>query len=670
MPDQARRIIVVDNCSNDGSIEGIHEWLKEKDCSVICAKECDNWDSSESAKYVLLHLSENRGYAAGNNAGIKYALQDTNCNAVWILNNDTYPEPYSLFHLCNCLSSSNNIGMAGSTIVYINDTSVIQCASGFYLNKFFGTTTAALGKENRNTVINKKYIVENKLDYISGASLIIKRDTFKKIGYLAEEYFLYYEDTEFGLRARKYGYTLGWAPKSTVCHREGGTSGASSGQKGRAFSRSRFVDYLTIRNRTYLMRMYFPLMLPTVLLGFMGVILRRIKRGQLSRIPLLFKAVFDGLKKRVGKPSFKSIENKTRNVLFITARADFGGGPEHLWQLVKYSPDNTICYIACPKDYPYYDRFCSCIGADNVTILPHRRFNILSLLRLYFFCRKRNVTVIHSHGKGAGLYGRLLSLITRYPCIHTFHGIHCGEYGVFRKKLYFFYERCMSFITKIGIAVSEEEFNYINEKNIMPLHNILIIKNGVNIPQSNIEYHYSTPYRIISISSFNYQKNTLFLYDVLLELKKINKIDIFKFFIIGDGPDKEVLINKLRQNKMENSVCFVGTTLFPQEFFSNSLCYFSSSRWEGLSLAVLEAMAHGLPPVVSAVIGNQSAVTHGETGFLYHEGNAAQAVEALCRLADDSNLKKRLGLQARMHVFKNHDVHKMALATWKILYLA
>ena len=132
---------------------------------------------------------------------------------------------------------------------------------------------------------------------------MIRSNVLQAEVFLPEEYFLYYEDTDFGLSCAQQGYSLGWAPDSIVYHKEGGSTGAESAGGGRAFNRPAWVDYLSLRNRMYMMRKHYPWALPVVAASYLGVMLNRIKRGQANRIPLIFRAAWDGLRGHMGKPN-------------------------------------------------------------------------------------------------------------------------------------------------------------------------------------------------------------------------------------------------------------------------------------------------------------------------------------------------------------------------------
>ena len=651
IPDKPGRVIIVDNASHDDSVINIKAFLKQTPLPT-----------------VLIELSENKGYATGNNAGIHLALHDPECQAIWILNNDTVPQADALRTLCSRLNACPNAGMAGSTMVFFHNTKVVQCAGGYGFNPYWGTTPAIQGKATTQEVLNlAPALIESSLQYLSGASILVRCDVFKTIGCFAEEYFLYYEDTEFGLRSRRAGYSLAWASDSVVLHKEGASTGAQSAVKDLCFHRPKMVDYLSLRNRIYLLHKYFPIYLPVAILSYAAVCINRIHRGQIRRLPLVLKALVDGLSGRMGKPTPSLMPNKKIKVLFLTSRADFGGGPEHLWQLLRHLSQNAEVFIACPPDYPYYARYCSVVGQKNIFLLPHRKFNFSKIWKLKDFCRKNGVTLLHSHGKGAGLYSRLLVFLTGLPCVHTFHGIHMGEYGMIRKMFYRIYERFASYLTHTAIVVSKEERETVIRKLFISEKKLCLVENGVVIPKSNTPFASFSPFNVISISRFDYQKNSIFLLDIFKALKKAGRLADFHFIVVGDGPERNKLVNAARSAGFETNLNCVGATENPSIYFTSALCYISTSRWEGMPLAVLEAMAHGVPVVATNVVGNKDVVKNGQNGFLYSEKDEDAAAAALIKLAKNIHLRNYLGAEAQKYTTKYHSVLTMVDRTMNVL---
>jgi glycosyltransferase involved in cell wall biosynthesis len=228
----------------------------------------------------------------------------------------------------------------------------------------------------------------------------------------------------------------------------------------------------------------------------------------------------------------------------------------------------------------------------------------------------------------------------------------------------------MSLITKVGIAVSEGELNQIVERGLMPRGKLRLIPNGVAIPDEVCGAAVSaesSPYSVVTFSRFDYPKNSPFLLDILSALKDMGRLGDFRFSAVGDGPDRQGMLAAIQGTSLEESLRCPGASETPHSFFDGALCYLSTSCWEGMPLAVLEAMAHGLPAVVTDVVGNRDAVRHGETGLVYQEGDAAAAADAICLLADDPVRRLALGTAARDWVCRHHDVRIMASATYDLL---
>lgn len=255
---------------------------------------------------VLLRLDENRGFSGGNNAALRWLLARTSagqCAAFWLLNNDTEPDPGALDALCGRLNERPEAGLCGSTLLYAHAPDRVQAAGGCAFSPLSGRTAfvkGGLSATDLGRVPGEE--VEKSMAYVVGASLLARRAVLERVGLLPEEYFLYYEDLAFALNARRAGFALAWARESRVLHKEGGSTGASGGGGGRAAARSVLVDYLSVRNRIYLIRRYYPWALPAALASLAGVCLNRLRRGQAERLGLVRRAALDGLCGRMGRP--------------------------------------------------------------------------------------------------------------------------------------------------------------------------------------------------------------------------------------------------------------------------------------------------------------------------------------------------------------------------------
>jgi len=184
-------VIVVDNGSTDNSVEVIRKAYPQ---------------------VILIENKENLGYAEGNNVGIRYALKH-GADYVWLLNNDTVVEADVLIKLVTTAESSPKIGLASPVIYYYNKPDKVQFC-GSYIDK------------KRKTIVYFHQIDDiqksEKLDHIClwGTALLVKKSVIMKIGYLNEEFFAYWEDTEYSVRALEAGFKNIIVISSKVYHKK------------------------------------------------------------------------------------------------------------------------------------------------------------------------------------------------------------------------------------------------------------------------------------------------------------------------------------------------------------------------------------------------------------------------------------------------------------------
>jgi len=330
--------------------------------------------------------------------------------------------------------------------------------------------------------------------------------------------------------------------------------------------------------------------------------------------------------------------SKKLRILLVTLRADYGGGPEHLFQLIKQLKGEIDFCVAAPKEEPYWNRYTELVGSENMFELPHRKFSLPKLFALMSFASKQRVDLIHGMGKGAGVYTRLAGILGGSPIIHTFHGIHIGTYSPLKTWLYLRLEEVFGWFTARCIAVSQGEFNLIRELNIVRNRNLRLVINGVEIPATLIEKPADVfPRLIISITRFDYQKNSELSVQIMEILMKLWPEDKPKpeLLFIGTGEGKDAVIKMVKEKNLDDVIRFAGVQPSSQPWLMKGWCYLTSSRWEGLSLAIQEAMSYGLPVVATKVVGNADAITHNFNGYTYNLDEPELAAQYLLRLLTD-----------------------------------
>lgn len=211
------RVVVVDNNSGDRSVEEIE--------SAIAIEEWGDWAA-------VLPCEHNGGFAYGNNQGIRPVLNSSDPPDYFLLlNPDTLVRERSLKVLMDFMNDNPEVGIAGSRLEDPDRTP--QC-SAFKFHTLFSELDSALRLGMVSRLLNQWIIappvknVPHQIDWVAGASMIIRREVLKEVGLMDEEYFLYYEEVDFCLQAKKAGWSCWYVPASRVVHLVGQSSGITN----------------------------------------------------------------------------------------------------------------------------------------------------------------------------------------------------------------------------------------------------------------------------------------------------------------------------------------------------------------------------------------------------------------------------------------------------------
>ncbi len=185
-------IIVVDNNSTDGSVQKL---------------------LNEQVGYTVIRNSENLGFAAGNNVGIRKAIAN-NTDYVLILNNDTIVKNDCLEPMVSFLEKNIKVGIVGGKIYFHSNPEVIWTIGGDVKlmrggSVYYGNNEKDIGQYNEI----------KELTHISGCMSLIRKEVLKDVGLLSEQYFFRGEEWDFCYRVKKAGYKLYYIPEAIIWHK-------------------------------------------------------------------------------------------------------------------------------------------------------------------------------------------------------------------------------------------------------------------------------------------------------------------------------------------------------------------------------------------------------------------------------------------------------------------
>jgi GT2 family glycosyltransferase len=293
------RVIVCDNDSTDGSMEKLKAWAEGRlpveerlnealDPLVFppVSKPVSyieyNREEAESGgnpgdtdcPLVLIQTGSNGGFAAGNNVGIRYVL-NREAEYIWLLNNDTVVKANTLKELVYRTESEANFGVSGAVIYFASNPKRTQTYGGGRLSRLTG----------RDRFIDSP----ERMDYVTGTSLFVRREVFEQVGLLDEAFFFYWEDVDFSRRVKDVGWQLVVAANAVVYHKFSSTVGGQS-LRSDLYKVSSLTRYF---KKHYKYWYIFP-----VGFNISGMLLNRLIRRQFDRIGPILKETHRSIRKK------------------------------------------------------------------------------------------------------------------------------------------------------------------------------------------------------------------------------------------------------------------------------------------------------------------------------------------------------------------------------------
>ena len=304
--DQPVRIVVIDNASDDDSLERIRGW----------ASGADDWDTpagplgrltrpplrkpipvleltDEEALtarpgrelLTIIKSSENRGFAGGNNLAMRHALNDPAVAYCWCLNNDTVVEPDAPRALVARMDATHKVGMCGTQVRFYHRPGTWQQLNGSRFKLLTGQSSGIGANQPVTRPFDPKKVAQE-TDFVLGASIAVSRAFLETGGYMEESYLLYFEEMDWSVRNRGR-FVIAFAHGAIIYHKEGGSIG-SSGKKGQ---RSETAEYYLLRSRLKFYRRNFPLLWPLQYPLGLWQVTKRLLRRQPAKAKAMMRAL-------------------------------------------------------------------------------------------------------------------------------------------------------------------------------------------------------------------------------------------------------------------------------------------------------------------------------------------------------------------------------------------
>ncbi len=278
------------------------------------------------------------------------------------------------------------------------------------------------------------------------------------------------------------------------------------------------------------------------------------------------------------------------------------------------------------------------------------------------YCKTNQIDLIHCHLPWAGFLGRLIFAITRIPVVYSEHNMQ-ERYHFITKTINRFTFNSQS----LALGVSEDVTNSI-KKNINPKIPVKTLLNGANTDSFQRDPELGTKTKqeleipenalvIGNVAVFRFQKRLLEWLQVFKEIETKNP-NVYGI-IVGAGPLEEEIKAELRKLKLENKVFFPGLKTNVKPYFSAMDIFMMSSSFEGLPIALLEAMSMECAIVSTDAGGIKEVIRDGEDGLICPVENWQQLTGKVQLLIDNPDGLERFKLAARKRVVGAFSLKRM-----------
>lgn len=348
-------------------------------------------------------------------------------------------------------------------------------------------------------------------------------------------------------------------------------------------------------------------------------------------------------------------------VLHIIESLEFGGAEKVLVELVNNMADRCDLGICCIKRTGELQSsldgrvrvYCMNKGEGNHYGLP---------VQIAKLIREGGYEVVHSHAWGVYVESALAALLARSRVlVHTVHGHYLHKLGSSPAKVLVRHmlERMLAHVHRKIVTVSDAIQEYVRSEVGIPVSRMMTIHNGIDeAPLPSRTERTDDALGFITVGRLAVVKNYPLLLRAFAQVVRVHPGCWLQ--IVGDGSERNALERLARELKLSASVSFLGFQKNVAWLLAQSDVFVLSSRYEGISIAVLEAMRAGLPVIATRVGGTPEVVVDGETGILVPDGDAAAMVRAMEQLIASPAQRRHMGEQGHAHMHREFAIHAIA----------
>ncbi len=297
------------------------------------------------------------------------------------------------------------------------------------------------------------------------------------------------------------------------------------------------------------------------------------------------------------------------------------------------------------------EKICAQQNINYKSVNMCSKWDLSAVVRLLFLLRKMDIDILHTYLFHANILGRIIGKIVSVPIIVS------GQRNVdlWRRWYHNFLDRMTyRFADKI-VSNSKAGRDFLVESVGLKPDNIVTIYNGVDLLNMDKKNGTREKLALTVIASLTLKKGHKYLLEALSRIKDID----FDLFIVGDGSERFFLEQLAGKLGLRDRLFFEGYRKSVDVYLAKTDIFVLPSLWEGLPVALMEAMSCGLPCIATSVGGVAELIEDQKDGLLVEAKNIGQLEKVLRKLMQDENLRVFLGNNAKNKIKIGFSKQKM-----------
>lgn len=327
-------------------------------------------------------------------------------------------------------------------------------------------------------------------------------------------------------------------------------------------------------------------------------------------------------------------------VLHLIDSLDFGGAQTVVKGIFEHHHSNDIFLLALRKT----ERIIV-ISHPNITLYnSSSKYSFLPLLKIRQLIKREKIDILHCHLFRSQVFGWLVKIFccSKIKLVFHEHGQIFGSDtdNLLEDKLFILFLQFAKNKVDLFIAVSETTKNKLITRINIEYNKINVLYNPIHLKSLKKSQTKSNVFYVGFIGRLIERKGVKIYLQAAQKILKNH--DNIIFLIAGDGPQKSIVIDTIKQINRSNKVNYLGYIQDVSQFYSKLDCLVIPSLWEPMGMVVIEAQLAGVPIIASDIDSFKELITDKQNGIFFKSKNVQDLINKIEFLVKDNELQKKI----------------------------